>query len=113
MYKITVYRLTLADHRPRWEHEMPKQGLDHDKMVQSLKDRGICEEANATNAHAVADLIWTYLRGLTDRWIQVTSISRHSKNKSQPGNEPLLHRLTTTFPPVTRFITHLVDMSCI
>ncbi|KAF7863806.1 hypothetical protein EAF04_006771 [Stromatinia cepivora] len=70
-----------------WEHEMPKSGDDHNKMIQSLKSRGICEEANETKAHEAADRIWKYYRELMNNWIESRTnqsiISRSLSNTNQ------------------------------
>jgi hypothetical protein len=48
---------------------MPMTGTDHDLMIEKLKVRGICTEAEATGAHEVADRIWAELSSLLTGWI--------------------------------------------
>lgn len=85
---------TSADNN-RWEREMPKAGDDHNKMILSLKTRGICAEAQSV--HEVADKIWNYIYEKLDRWIPfqpfetaLMSPSGPSENSLNTGNESFL-----------------------
>ncbi|KAM3066412.1 hypothetical protein ACMFMG_012102 [Clarireedia jacksonii] len=65
------------------EHEMPKSGKDHEKMIKSLKSRGLYKDANSINAYAyeVADIIWKSQREHMDLWIRVRPDSDANRNR--------------------------------
>lgn len=56
----------------RWEHEMPLCGPDHDLMIEKLKARGICEEAQRTGAHDTVNKIWDELMKMVRGWVHLS-----------------------------------------
>jgi hypothetical protein len=59
---------------------MPMTGTDHVLMIEKLRKRGICKEADTANTHKVADKIWEELNSVVRGWTHqtVTSISNRA-----------------------------------
>lgn len=74
---------------------MPMTGSHHERMIEKLRRRGICQEAEAIRAHEVADAIWEALYAKVQRWTQVLICPSATRTQRQEplrlSLDPIIH----------------------